>query len=322
MTLRALTLVDILAQLQSDASGNEVPYNPDETINQLVPDAETLQIAETAATCAAATNYPLAIIEDCGPIGYWRLDDDTSPTSVFDSSPWATATWPKNPGTPSGGLTWQATGAMAGSKGVTCNGTTGFVEVANTAALQRVGDLTIEAWIRPTSLATARTVVSKGVAGEYHLEIGTDGSVTFKQGAAYSQVVAASTSITTNVWYHVVVTRRAIDKAIACYINGVSKYTGNYASVPTATTNVVRLGATSPTAAQWFAGTLDEVAIYARPLTATQAANHYAWGTAATVGSTAYGTGKYGLAQYPKPGPAAGAIYGDPSSLYGSITYA
>lgn len=321
MSLRALTLVDVLAQLQQD-SGGEVAYNPNEVINALVADTETLELTGETWTETTVTNYPVNIIQDASPLGYWRLDDALSPSSVFDSSPTATATWPKLPASVSGTVTFQTAGAMTGSKGATFNGSTGFLQVANTTSLQRVGDLTIEAWLKMASLAAASVVVSKGTTGEYHVIVNTNGSVTLMMGPSYNTVVVPASSITVGPWFHLAIVRRAVDKSINTYLNGVNKFSGNYVSAPSTTTNVFRIGATSPTAASWFNGVLDEVALYARPLTATQIANHYAWGTATDVNATPYGTGKYGLAEYPKPGPISGAIYGDPTSTYGSVTYA
>jgi type II secretory pathway pseudopilin PulG len=319
-SLRALTLVDVLAQLNSD-SGQEIAFNPDEVINALTADAETLKLTTETFATSTVTNYPVNLIQDVGPVGYWRLDDPVASTVIYDSSPWNTTTYPKVPGTVVGGVTFQATGAMTGSKGATLNGTTGYLQIANGASLQRVGDLSIELWLKTTSLAAAQVLVSKGTTGEYHLVLNTNGSVSLLMGPSYSTVVIPAATISTGTWYHLVVTRRAVDKSIAAYLNGTSRYTGTYSTAPSTTTNVLRLGATSPTAGAFFVGTLDEVVLYARPLTSTQVAAHYAWSQAADCGSTPYGVGQYGYANYPLPGSAGGALYGDATTVYGGVTY-
>jgi hypothetical protein len=322
VSLRALTLVDIINQLQQDAGG-EVAYDPNVVINTFVADLETLTFPTDVLTAATVTDYPVALIEDVGPIGYWRLDDAAGSASVFDSSPWATTAWPKVPGAPSAtGVTFQAAGAMTGSKGATFNGSAGYVQVPSTTSLSRVGDLSVEMWLKPSGLAATQVLISKGLTGEYHLALNTNGSVTLQMGGPYSTVVVPTGTITAGSWWHLVVTRRAIDKTIKAYVNGTSRYSGTYTTTPSVTSNAVRLGATSPTAGAYFGGTLDEVAIYARPLTATQVANHYAWATPADCSSTPYGTARYGYAQYPKPGAASGATYGDPTTVYGGATYA
>lgn len=320
--LRALTLTDVIAQLQQD-SGEDIPFNPTEVINALTADTETLIVGGETLSTSRITNYPVNLIQDVGPIGYWRLDDPTGAATVYDSSPFNTATYPKVPGATPGTVTFQAAGAMPGSYGAVLDGATGYIEITNRASLQQTGDLSIELWFKPTSLAASQALVSKGSTGEYHLLLGTDGSITLSMGPAYSQVVVPVGAVTAGAWFHLVVTRRAIDKTIAAYLNGVSRYSGSYASPPPATTNPVRLGAASGGAASaFFTGTLDEIALYARPLTATQAANHYAWAQAADCGSTPYGVGKYGYSCYPAPGSPAGAVYGDSTTTYGGATYA
>src|SRR5690242_4891333 len=160
MSLRALTLVDVLQQLQQD-SGETVPFDANEVTNQLQTDTETLVAGSETFSSSLTTNYPINIIQDAGPILYWRLDDALSSTTVFDSNPWASSTYPKITGSVSGTVTFQVTGAMTGSKAVTLNGTTGYIEAANTASLQRVADLTIELWFKATNLTAAQTLISK-----------------------------------------------------------------------------------------------------------------------------------------------------------------
>lgn len=316
--LRALTLVDVIAQLNQD-SGGDVPYDPSEVVNALIADEETLGLADTS-TATTITNYPANLIADAGPVGYWRLDDPLSATTACDSSPWASTAYPKVIGSVSGGVTFQAAGAMPGSYGATFDGTSGFVEIADTDSLSRVGDLTIEMWIKPAAMGS-RTLISKGTTGEYHLRLNSSGSITLLMGPSYAVAVIPGGQITTGSWWHVAVVRRAVDQSVAGYVNGVAVYSGGYATPPTATSNVVRIGAASPTAGSYYSGVMDEVAVYARALTPAQVAARYAWATAADCGSTPYGSARYGRAAYPPPGAPAGAIYGDPSSLYGSVTY-
>lgn len=320
-SLRALTLVDIISQLQQD-SGQEIAYNPDEVINQLTADAETLKLTGETLSTSTVTNYPVNLIQDVGPVGYWRLDDPTGATTAYDSSPWATATYPKVPGTVNGTVTFGTSGAMPGSTGATFDGSTGYILVNNTSSLQRVGDLTVELWVKPASLAAAQALVSKGAGGEYHVVLNTNGSVSFQFGT-YNTVVVPASTIAVGSWYHLVITRRAVDKTIKAYVNGTSRYSGTYTTAPTASSSGVRIGASSPSPpAQFFSGALDEVAIYARPLTAAQVSSHYQWAQDSHCGSTPYNTVKYGYGNYPNPGPPAGAVYGDASTTYGAATYA
>lgn len=277
--LRALSLVDVLSQLNSDSS-TDVAFDPNEVVNALLAADETLVLTGESLTIATTTDYPTAIIEVVGPVGYWTLDDDPLSTVAGDSSPWGTAAYPKNPATVFGTVGFGATGAMYQSAGATFDGATGYLEAADVAALEMIGDLSIECWLKPASLAAAQTIVSKGVAGEYHLTLNTDGSMTFAMGAAFTATVVPAATITTGAWWHVVVTRGAQGKTLHGYTNGVQTYSGTYAAAPSTTANPVRWAATSPgAAADFFNGTLDECVLYARPLTAAQVTDHYAWAT-------------------------------------------
>lgn len=319
MVLRALTLVDVLQQLVSD-SGAGVPFNPNEVVNQSTADFETLLVTGETLSATTGTDYPVNITQDAGPVGYWRLDDPVSSTTAYDSSPWANANFPKVPASVNGGVTFGTTGAMNGSTGATFDGSTGYLEAANTASLQRTGDLTIEFWLKVSSLAAAQVIVSKGTTGEYHVLLNTNGSISLLMGPAYNTVVIPAASITTGTWFHVVIVRTLVGKTVNAYLNGVSKFSGTYTTSPSTTTNVLRIGTTSPSTGSFYNGVLDEVALYARALSATQVANHHTWGVAADVTSSGYGRGRYGYVQYPLPGQVSGSVYG--TAVYGTDTYA
>jgi len=318
VALRALTLVDILAQLVTE-SGSDVPFNANEVVNQSTADFETLLLTGETLTATTGTDYPVNICQDAGPVAYWRLDDPVASATAYDSNPWANTTYPKVPASVNGTVTFGTTGAMNGSTGATFNGSTGYLEVANTTSLQRVNDLTIEFWLKVSSLAAAQVIVSKGTTGEYHVLLNTNGSISLLMGPAYNTVVIPAASITAGTWFHVAIVRTLVGKTVNAYLNGVNKFSGTYTTVPSTTTNVLRIGATSPTAGSFYSGVLDEVALYWRALSATQVANHYTWGTASDVTSSGYGRGKYGYVQYPLPGAVAGAVYG--TAVYGTDAY-
>ncbi|MFF4403582.1 LamG-like jellyroll fold domain-containing protein [Streptomyces sp. NPDC001404] len=178
-TIRALSLQDVFAQL-AGATNNTTPYDPNTVINSLAADSETANIAAASETWTSShtTDYPLNLIQDAGPSAYWRLDDPASSTTVYDSSPFNNTMIPRVPLTVSGGVTFQTAGAMPGSKGATFNGSTGYLTASTATPLSFVTNLTLEAWVKTSSLAAAQTIVDKGgTAGEFGLTINTDGSV-------------------------------------------------------------------------------------------------------------------------------------------------
>jgi hypothetical protein len=188
---------DVFSQLAGAANSPQA-YDPNTVINSFAGDYETLNLAAAAETwtTATGTNYPLNVIQDAGPSAYWRLDDPASSASIFDSSPFATALFPKVPLTVSGGITFQATGAMTGSKGATFNGTSGYATAGSGSPLAITGNLTIEAWVKLTSLSAISTIVDKGgTSGEFGLSVQTNGSLVLSMNAGSgSNIIDANTS--------------------------------------------------------------------------------------------------------------------------------
>src|SRR5204863_9029165 len=96
--------------------------------------------------------YPQAVLADA-PAAYWRLSETIGPSTADSAG--------ANPGTLFGGVTLGQAGALAdGNPAMRFNGSTGYVRVTNSAAVQLAGDLTIELWLN-VSLATRQTPVSK-----------------------------------------------------------------------------------------------------------------------------------------------------------------
>lgn len=319
--LRALTLIDVLNQLNTDSSA-DVPYDANEVINQLAAVDETLVVGSESLTATTTTNYPVNIVQDVGPVGYWRMDDAVSSTIADDSNPWGNSTtYPKLPATVHGTVTFGATGAMTGSNAAQFDGSTGYLEIPNTGSLRLTGDLGIECWLNTSSLAAAQVIVSKGTNGEYHLRLNTNGSISYGDLATGLVTVVPAASISVGNWYHLAVSRTLSGTTLNVYLNGSSTFSGGYTLIPSPSSNVVRWGADATgAAASFFNGYLDECCIYARPLSATQAAAHYAWGTAPDVGSTPWGTARWGEFGWPVPGAASGAVYG--TAKWGSFTWA
>lgn len=239
--------------------------------------------------------YARTVLAD-NPIGYWRLDErTTSSTTVqdigtevgFAGIPNVTGTLPRN-GTATGTPTRQTAGALAydPNDAYTFNGSSQYIEVPDDndwSLAQSANAFTVEAWVRPTSLAALQTIVSKDLAANYEwdMNITTLGILTFNaRSAANAATVSASSAagaIVANVWTHVAVTVSGTTMQV--YINGVaSGSTGNIAAVTytngTAPLTIGRRG----DAVQYFTGSVDEVAIYNTALSSTRLLAHYTAG--------------------------------------------
>ena len=108
----------------------------------------TTNTTVTAAfTSAPSGPYAPGIVAD-GPAGYWRLGE-TSGTTAADSAATNTGTYV--------GATLNAASLLAaetGNKAVTVNGTNQYVRVPSSAGLSPSARVSVEAWIKPTTVPT------------------------------------------------------------------------------------------------------------------------------------------------------------------------
>lgn len=197
------------------------------------------------------------------PAGYWRFGD-ASGTVATDSS------GNSRPGTYSGGALG-ATGALGDGNTAF---TAGTVSVPHNAAFAITGDLTLVIWVKPTSFANYRGLISKTSAGtlpapyDSYLITGT-GVPRFGagDGSVYA-FVDANTAPTLNVWSQIVIVKSGTD--VTHYLNGQPNGSGSIGAVAVADGGTAvgigqRNGGGTP-----FAGDLDEAAIIARALTASE----------------------------------------------------
>lgn len=152
------------------------------------------------------------------------------------------------------------------------NGTSHYVRIQDSPAVRITGDLTISAWIKPTKLGTARSIVSK----RYEYELGHTAALSPYQllwshrdsgGKVQSGNLTSSTDL--GVWQHVVLVRNAATKQVTGYKNGGAALTTTYVRAPGTSDYHVNIGRNAG-GNQHFAGLIDEVRIYNRVLTAAE----------------------------------------------------
>jgi hypothetical protein len=155
------------------------------------------------------------------------------------------------------------------------------VSAPNSATLNPTGDLTVEAWAKPTTLdGLTRAVVHKGsgtssTTWQYRLTLHSNnqwrGCV--YAGSASACVLAPGTASTSN-WTHLVLTRSG--KTVTLYVNGASVGTATFSTPLNKTTGSFGIGRAGSSATNYFKGGIDEVALYSSALTASRVAAHYA----------------------------------------------
>jgi hypothetical protein len=168
---------------------------------------------------------------------------------------------------------------------LTFNGTSQYVSVANNTAFNFTPNVTIMAWAKTTntSLLTLRQrIVTRYLNGataneQYGLDLSM-GAPRFLLGSTTAvSTVTSGTTVTNGVWYHICGTYDGTTMRL--YVNGVSVGTLARSGVITSSTGIFTIAcdATSATArAEYFTGSIEEVRLYSRTLSASEVQTIYA----------------------------------------------
>jgi hypothetical protein len=222
------------------------------------------------------------------PIAYWRLGDAT--TAIADSGPNNRA------GTATAGVQLNQPSLIASDPANTAARFTG-TERITVNGFEKIGaaGYTVEFWVRPHALPTGccQNLVGDGeAAGDYFMmnyilgpQQGLVGAIRPHYGPANSPVsLSGTTGLQVNNTYHIVTTwdtSLTANNAII-YINGVADTIGTITrNVPAAGTtgaNRVYIGKDDRDTTDGTE-TIDEVALYSRPLSTADIAAHYIAGT-------------------------------------------
>jgi hypothetical protein len=214
-----------------------------------------------------------ATISADGPLSHWRLGE-TSGTAAADAMARHAGTYVN------GALVGQAS-LLTGdtNRAVTLDGTNDHVRVANAAALQLGSAFSLEAWIRPTTLRATgafSSVVTK--AESYSLQFnGSQLEMTVMQSGVRKRLKAPAGSIVADQTYHVVGTYDGSMQRL--YVNGALVASAALTGPASSSTYPLLIGSWTGTN-EFFAGRVDEVAVYNKVLSAAQVQAHHRAGTA------------------------------------------
>ena len=201
------------------------------------------------------TTRPVIVKTDPTLVGWWKLENEGSGSAV-DYSGY------DRDGTLMGNPQWVA-GYLAGA--LKFNGTTDYVETNYTENLAK---WTVCCWVTSPA-APAATAPTGPVHREKNYQIDWNHTNAVYQGAAAMSIggvwpAAKFATLSGNTWYHLTATFDGT--ALKAYTNGVLSTSTAVAGVPDAETGTLKFGRHS-TAAQFFAGTVDDVRVYSRALT-------------------------------------------------------
>jgi hypothetical protein len=237
--------------------------------------------------------YPELILSPSTPglHCYWRLDD-ASGLQATDSGPL------KRHGTYSGGVTpGTAAGALqpkvAGDRATVFNGSSHYVNVPFDANVNPTS-FSVEAWIRPSTTQYEAVISSWQLTPTVvqGFELGLQAPDVFRArigtGTSFAVLEQQVPTSPPNppvqaVWNHVVLTYDATTGVLVLYRNGSPIATDTLAYTPNVSgSEPLRIGAgrlpfqpTNTNPANFFTGTIDEVALYGVALQAPEVAKHF-----------------------------------------------
>lgn len=208
----------------------------------------------------------LDVVNADAPVRYTRFEGNVTPT-----------------GTRAGGWSGAPTSYVTGVAGQA-----GYFN--GSASLERTGDSTgayftgtvgtIEAWVKTTATSGVIAAVGSTANSNYFfLQMESTGKVTFRRQGTGTFSISTSV-INDGNWHYVAGVHD--NGNLNLYVDG-TLHQSSYGYVGTDPANGNVFVAKSGTGAQFFTGSIDELAIYNKAITATDASEHYAAGASTSI---------------------------------------
>ncbi|WP_448621152.1 PKD domain-containing protein [Geodermatophilus sp. URMC 65] len=256
-----------------DAFGNSLTSS---TITATVP----------SGSAGSASRPYDTMVDGDGAVDHWRLGE-TSGTTAYDYA------GPNNM-TVGSGVTRNVTGAIAGDgdKAYRFNGTSAGSAATQTAqASPQV--FTVEAWFQTTTTGGGKIVgfgnARTGLSTSYdrHVYMDAQGRVYFGVYNGAKRTVQSTAAFNDGRWHHVAGTLSP--SGLALYVDGALVSSRTDVTTANPITGYWRVGGDTSwaTGLDWFAGQIDEVAVYSRALSAAEMADHHRAGTTGQAPNTA-----------------------------------
>ncbi|MBV9213984.1 MAG: metallophosphoesterase [Actinobacteria bacterium] len=221
--------------------------------------------AEASGCASTSSPYASAVAGTTGIVSYWRLGE-SSGTAACDAVG-------SNTGTYQGGYTLGQTGALNGDPDTALglNGSNGIVSVPHSSSLD-VGDkFTLEAWVKRGSVGGSNNQAVASQQAKAWLLMFNPSNHLVLRDATVADVASSKATVTDNAWHQVAVTKNG--SAVHLYIDGVDQ-TGSVSN-QTLQTNTLPLTIGQSSGTSYWNGTIDEVSLYSRDLSASEIQSHY-----------------------------------------------
>lgn len=204
-------------------------------------------------------------------VGQWHFDGD-----LVDSSGYA------NDGSPVNSPAFSSD-KKTGSQSASFNGSS-YVSVSDSVSLDFSASMTLEAWIKPSDINSARQILSKfGSSGTYayQFSLASTGNLQVdvsSNGTSYETLVTTNSPVIVNTWQHVAAIFQP--RLLKLYVNGMETASKTVIATSLKTATAPLFLGRDYAGSRYFSGLLDEVVIYKRALTAEEIAVHAGLGAA------------------------------------------
>ena len=222
---------------------------------------------DAAGNTATSANLGVTVqnTASAGIAGAWGLDEGSGSTIADQSGR-------GNNGTLSN-TAWTTAGRY--NRALTFNGTSSIVNIADSTSLDLTTAMTLEAWVRPTTVGLWRTVLLKEQSGNLvyalysNVTPGNVPAVELHIGGT-SRSLNGTSPLPTGTWSHLAATYDG--STVRLYVNGTQVSQLAASGSITTSTGALRIGGNNVWG-EWFAGQIDEVRVYGRALSAAEIQN-------------------------------------------------
>lgn len=213
-------------------------------------------------------DYVRTLRETSGLVEFWPFGEASGATA-YGGQGYSTATL-------TGGYTRGANAGLPNlpqSASTTLNGTTAYA-TATGSNLHPGDTLSIELWVKRTTIGTTQKLITAGANNDYSLMINSANKLVASKYSVGDFFVSTTTLTDTTRWHHIVLTKSAATRNI--YLDGVALTndgTGNQTLTASggSTVNIGRNHNNS----EFFSGSIAFVAIYNTALSSTAVLDHY-----------------------------------------------
>jgi hypothetical protein len=203
---------------------------------------------------------------DSGPVSYWRLDEASGTTAADQKA--------TNSGTYMNAPSLGQPGALAGDSdtAVSFNGANNYVDVPTSASLNITGPISVEAWIKVNVWDYDwQAIVAKGDSAYRLHRYPASDNLAF--GTNAGDDVQGTTNVNDGSWHHVVGVWDGSTKNT--YVDGVLDTSCSDTGTLATNGYDLAIGENLEATGRYWDGSIDEVAVYNRALSATEVQLHY-----------------------------------------------